>query len=66
LDTLKAGVGYPGRWQDYSRLEIVKGDALGNARRAQLFESRPRDFFPNCAKQAAPRAGHARPLQRAP
>jgi putative endopeptidase len=38
LDTLKVGVGYPDRWQDYSRLEVVKGDALGNAQRAELFE----------------------------
>ena len=40
LDTLKVGVGYPDRWQDYSSLEIVKGDALGNAQRAGLFEYR--------------------------
>ncbi len=40
LDTLKVGVGYPDRWQDYSGLEIVKGDALGNAQRAELFEYR--------------------------
>jgi len=40
LSTLKVGVGYPDRWQDYSGLEIVKGDALGNAQRAELFEYR--------------------------
>jgi predicted metalloendopeptidase len=40
LDTLKVGVGYPDRWRDYSGLDIVKGDALGNARRAELFEYR--------------------------
>src|SRR5262249_49117530 len=40
LDTLKVGVGYPDRWQDYSSLEIVKGDALGKAQRAELFEYR--------------------------
>ena len=38
LATLKVGVGYPDRWLDYSGLEIVKGDALGNAQRAELFE----------------------------
>jgi putative endopeptidase len=38
LGTLKVGVGYPDRWVDYSDLEIVKGDALGNAQRAELFE----------------------------
>jgi endothelin-converting enzyme/putative endopeptidase len=40
LDTLKVGVGYPDRWRDYSGLEIVAGDALGNAQRADLFEYR--------------------------
>ncbi len=40
LQTLKVGVGYPERWRDYSGLEIVKGDALGNAQRAELWEYR--------------------------
>jgi endothelin-converting enzyme/putative endopeptidase len=40
LDTLKVGVAYPDRWVDYSGLEIVKGDALGNGERAELFEYR--------------------------
>jgi predicted metalloendopeptidase len=40
VSTIKVGVGYPDRWQDYSSLEIVKGDALGNAQRAELFEYR--------------------------
>ena len=38
LETLKVGVGYPDHWRDYSGLEIVKGDPLGNAQRAELFE----------------------------
>ena len=38
LATLKVGVGYPDKWRDYSGLEVVRGDALGNARRAGLFE----------------------------
>jgi putative endopeptidase len=38
LNTLWIGVGYPDQWRDYSRLQIVKGDALGNADRAALFE----------------------------
>jgi putative endopeptidase len=38
LDTLKVGVGYTDRWIDYSGLEIVKGDALGNYHRADVFE----------------------------
>ncbi|MBZ5585523.1 MAG: M13 family metallopeptidase [Acidobacteriia bacterium] len=40
LSTLKIGVGYPDRWEDYAGLEIVKGDALGNEQRAELFEYR--------------------------
>jgi putative endopeptidase len=40
LAALRVGVGYPDRWRDYSGLEVVKGDALGNAQRASLFEYR--------------------------
>ena len=38
LATLKVGVGYPDKWRDYTGLEVVRGDAFGNARRAELFE----------------------------
>jgi len=38
LAALKVGVGYPDKWRDYSDLEVVRGDALGNARRSELFE----------------------------
>lgn len=38
LAALKVGVGYPDHWRDYSTLEVVRGDAFGNAHRAQLFE----------------------------
>jgi len=38
LDALKVGVGYPDRWRDYSGLRVVRGDAFGNAQRAELFE----------------------------
>ncbi len=31
-------IGYPDRWRDYSRLAIVRGDALGNSERANTFE----------------------------
>jgi endothelin-converting enzyme/putative endopeptidase len=31
-------VGYPDKWRDYSKLEIVPGDALGNQMRADQFE----------------------------
>jgi putative endopeptidase len=40
LATLKVGVGYPDHWRDYSALEVVSGDAIGNAERAELFEYR--------------------------
>jgi predicted metalloendopeptidase len=38
LAALKVGVGYPDKWRDYSGLEVVRGDAYGNAERAQVFE----------------------------
>jgi predicted metalloendopeptidase len=38
LAALRVGVGYPNTWRDYSKLEIVAGDAIGNAKRAELFE----------------------------
>jgi putative endopeptidase len=40
LAVLKVGVGYPDKWRDYSGLEVVRGDALGNWQRAELFEYR--------------------------
>ena len=33
-------IGYPDKWRDYSKLEIVRGDALGNMERASGFELR--------------------------
>ena len=36
-------VGYPEKWRDYSKLEIVRGDALGNQMRSAEFE-RARDL----------------------
>ncbi len=33
-------VGYPDKWRDYSKLEIVRGDAFGNNLRAVEFEAR--------------------------
>ncbi len=38
LATVTNKVGYPDQWRDYSRLNIVRGDALGNARRAAAFD----------------------------
>ena len=31
-------IGYPDKWRDYSKLTIVRGDALGNSLRANEFE----------------------------
>jgi len=49
LAALKVGVGYPDKWRDYSGLEVVRGDALGNAERASLF-----DYHRNLAKFGQP------------
>jgi putative endopeptidase len=38
LAVLKVGVGYPDTWRDYSSLQIVPGDALGNLERSERFE----------------------------
>jgi len=38
LSTLRVGVGYPDKWKDYSSLDIVRGDALGNLKRSEMFE----------------------------
>src|SRR5581483_6298691 len=32
-------VGYPDKWRDYSKYEVVRGDALGNFARGAIFES---------------------------
>ncbi len=37
LETFTIGVGYPDKWIDFASLEIVRGDALGNMRRAEAF-----------------------------
>jgi putative endopeptidase len=40
VGTLYIGIGYPEHWQDYSGLEVVRNDALGNAERSELFAYR--------------------------
>lgn len=40
LAALKVGVGYPDKWRDYSKLEVVRGEAFANFDRAELFEYR--------------------------
>jgi putative endopeptidase len=37
LAALRIGVGYPDTWIDYSTLDVVRGDAFGNMRRAEAF-----------------------------
>jgi putative endopeptidase len=38
LATYNPKIGYPKKWKDYSKLEIVAGDPVGNASRAAAFE----------------------------
>jgi predicted metalloendopeptidase len=38
LDAIANKIGYPDKWRDYSKLSIVRGDALGNSLRANAFE----------------------------
>jgi endothelin-converting enzyme/putative endopeptidase len=33
-------IGYPDKWRDYTKLRIVRGDALGNSQRANTFDFR--------------------------
>jgi predicted metalloendopeptidase len=40
LAALKVIVGYPDQWIDYSTLDVVRGDAAGNMRRAEAFNRR--------------------------
>src|SRR5262249_46959159 len=37
LAALRIGVGYPDKWIDYTTLEVVRGEAFGNMRRAEAF-----------------------------
>ncbi|TCS12699.1 M13 family metallopeptidase [Caulobacter sp. BK020] len=39
VEVLKVGVGYPDTWRDYSALEIVRGDPVGNVQRSERFET---------------------------
>ena len=38
LATFRPKIGYPDKWRDYSGLEVVAGDLVGNVRRASIFE----------------------------
>jgi len=39
LHTVMNKIGYPDKWRDYTKLKIVRGDALGNQMRASEFET---------------------------
>jgi len=38
LHAIANKIGYPDRWRDYSALQIVRGDRIGNSERASWFE----------------------------
>ncbi|HEX8891817.1 MAG TPA: M13 family metallopeptidase [Terriglobales bacterium] len=38
LSRIDNKIGYPNKWRDYSSLNIVRGDAMGNSMRANQFE----------------------------
>jgi putative endopeptidase len=38
LAAIRNKIGYPNKWRDYSKLNIVRGDFLGNVERANTFE----------------------------
>jgi len=38
LTTLTVGIAYPDAWRDYSAFKVVRGGALGNAERSEIFE----------------------------
>jgi putative endopeptidase len=38
LHAMANKIGYPDKWRDYSKLEIIRGDELGNVERARRFE----------------------------
>lgn len=40
LDAITNKIGYPDKWRDYSSVTIVRGDLLGNLKRANEFESK--------------------------
>jgi endothelin-converting enzyme/putative endopeptidase len=49
LHTVMNKIGYPDKWRDYSKLNIVSGDALGNQERVRQF-----DFARDLAKIGKP------------
>jgi putative endopeptidase len=49
LATFNPKIGYPDKWRDYSKMQIVAGDAVGNVDRATAF-----DYDRDLAKLGAP------------
>ena len=43
LEKINVKIGYPDAWRDYTSLEVVAGDAVGNRKREQVF-NRERDL----------------------
>ncbi len=37
MEAFQIGIGYPDVWIDFAKLDVVRGDAFGNARRAEAF-----------------------------
>lgn len=40
LRAIENKIGYPDRWRDYSSLQIIRGDLMGNSERANAFDFR--------------------------
>jgi putative endopeptidase len=38
LASFNPKIGYPNKWKDYSKLEVIAGDAYGNSKRATLWD----------------------------
>lgn len=38
LSKFTSKIGYPDQWRDYSKLEVIAGDLVGNIKRANVFE----------------------------
>ena len=56
-------IGHPDKWLDYSTLEIIRRDALGNRERASAFRAAP-PAFQNRQARRPPRVGHDAADQR--
>jgi endothelin-converting enzyme/putative endopeptidase len=53
LESMANKIGYPDKWRDYSKLEIKRGDLMGNslrARRFNLVENWPRSVSRSTAR----------------